>query len=639
MQGVRLKPIVYVLAAPRSGTTLLRVMLAGHPSLFAPPEMVLAPFATMAERAQHMRTRYWEKGGLRRALMELDGLDVDGARAAVDGLGSLTIPEVYAYLQERLGDRILVDKCPHLALGRDAMTRTLETCPEARYVWITRHPGSVIRSMQNMPMAEVMLTGYAGAAERLWQEANINIGDFLLNVPADRWTRIRYETLVAEPRPTMEAVAKTVGVPFDEMMLQPYEGDRMREGPKGARAVGDPNMAGRGKIDPALATAWLKGFDPSSVSDSTRKLALALGYDFTEIGLPPIAHVSESLDGLWESLTEIEGEMNLSNDLDAVEGRRFLLRILSASLDTFVENADTERPVFLHAEGPHRKMFADCPDTDYLRAPIDVRAGQSYRVWGKIPRGALYVGIMLYGRGGRVAAHLSDRDLTIDEEGRFEVLVSSQEQQRDWLRTDGDEQAVMVRQYFTDRSTQPPIEVHIEAVPRAASPPQPLDAETLRAAVDRSRRMVKTVVARTTNACRMATVDALNRFVDLPGEALFPTPDNTYRVAWYRFGRDQAMLVRGRLPAARYFSVALYNTWLETFDYRYHRCVLNHEQIQAASDGTFELCLADRDPGHPNWLDTAGHRAGYVIARMLLPTSATLPLETQIVYLNELPGR
>jgi len=37
----------FLLGVPRSGTTLLRVMLAGHPRIFSPPEMLLAPFETM----------------------------------------------------------------------------------------------------------------------------------------------------------------------------------------------------------------------------------------------------------------------------------------------------------------------------------------------------------------------------------------------------------------------------------------------------------------------------------------------------------------------------------------------------------------------------------------------------------------
>ncbi|HEX9943146.1 MAG TPA: amino acid adenylation domain-containing protein, partial [Thermoanaerobaculia bacterium] len=43
-------PAVFVLSPPRSGSTLLRVMLGGHPGLFAPPELELLSFDTLAER-------------------------------------------------------------------------------------------------------------------------------------------------------------------------------------------------------------------------------------------------------------------------------------------------------------------------------------------------------------------------------------------------------------------------------------------------------------------------------------------------------------------------------------------------------------------------------------------------------------
>ena len=40
------------------------------------------------------------------------------------------------------------------------------------------------------------------------------------------------------------------------------------------------------------------------------------------------------------------------------------------------------------------------------------------------------------------------------------------------------------------------------------------------------------------------------RLFPIEGEELFPTPDNAYQVCWYRFGYNQLMLVRGRLPQA-----------------------------------------------------------------------------------------
>ena len=100
--------------------------------------------------------------------------------------------------------------------------------------------------------------------------------------------------------------------------------------------------------------------------------------------------ITQALNELTKSLLKLEKTTDIPQELDAVEGRRFLLRMLSASVDSFVEYIDPDRPQFRHSEGPHRKMFGDCPDADYLQAPIDLRNGRNYRVRGKIPKGTNY---------------------------------------------------------------------------------------------------------------------------------------------------------------------------------------------------------------------------------------------------------
>ena len=132
--------------------------------------------------------------------------------------------------------------------------------------------------------------------------------------------------------------------------------------------------------------------------------------------------LTESLKKLWQTAVQLEQSTNIPQELDAIEGRRFLLRILSASLDSFVEYIDANRPAFRHSESAHRKMFGDCPDADYLQAPIDLRNGRSYRVKGQIPKATLYVGVMLYGRGGQMSTRLIDEELNVDDEGNFELL-------------------------------------------------------------------------------------------------------------------------------------------------------------------------------------------------------------------------
>ena len=89
--------------------------------------------------------------------------------------------------------------------------------------------------------------------------------------------------------------------------------------------------------------------------------------------------------------------------------------------------------------------------------------------------------------------------------------------------------------------------------------------------------------------------------------------------------------VRGRIPRARYFSISLCNAWLESLDYRHHQVALNQRQIVLEPDGGFEITLADDDPGKANWLDTAGHRQGYVLARALLLEEEMPELKLEVV--------
>ena len=207
-----------------------------------------------------------------------------------------------------------------------------------------------------------------------------------------------------------------------------------------------------------------------------------------------------------------------------------------------------------------------------------------------------------------------------------------------WLIGDADTRSVIVRQYFTDRKTQQPADVSIRLEP-AAAPPPILEAPPLQHALLRSERMLRSIFERTARAHQLVASTALKKFVPIGGEELFPTPDNAYQVCWYRIGYNQVMLVRGKIPPARYFSFTLYNAWLESLDYRHRPVHLNHTQIRTDDDGSFELCLAHRDLGHPNWLDVAGHQAGYVAARSLLPEGDADAFETETIYEEEFLAR
>jgi len=110
-------------------------------------------------------------------------------------------------------------------------------------------------------------------------------------------------------------------------------------------------------------------------------------------------NTTQSLNTLWNTVRELEKQTNIPEELDAIEGRRFLLRMISAYVEAFVEFSDANNPQFRHSESSYRKMFGDCPDADYLQSAIDLRNGRKYKVRGHIPQGTEYVGVMFYGLG------------------------------------------------------------------------------------------------------------------------------------------------------------------------------------------------------------------------------------------------
>ena len=61
-------------------------------------------------------------------------------------------------------------------------------------------------------------------------------------------------------------------------------------------------------------------------------------------------------------------------------------------------------------------------------------------------------------------------------------------------------------------------------------------------------------------------------------------------------------------------------------------------QAEADDEGRFELVVAGRDPGRPNWLDTEGRRRGVVFCRFQLVEGEIEPLETEVVAIDSLAG-
>ena len=93
-------------------------------------------------------------------------------------------------------------------------------------------------------------------------------------------------------------------------------------------------------------------------------------------------------------------------------------------------------------------------------------------------------------------------------------------------------------------------------------------------------------------------------------------------MAPYAIAPDEALVLRGRLPACRFANVMLWNRYLQSYDYMNRRISLNRRQMQFEPDGSYRIVIAHRDPGVPNWLDSEGRTTGQVYWRIMLPEAA-----------------
>nr|AFU81773.1 1-hexene synthase 2 [1-hexene ORF2 expression construct pBbS7k-hexORF2] len=288
----RLPGIIFILSSPRSGSTLLRVMLAGHSSLFSPPELHLLPFNTMKERQEQLNLSYLGEG-LQKTFMEVKNLDATASQALIKDLESqnLSIQQVYGMLQENIAPRLLVDKSPTYAMEPTILERGEALFANSKYIYLVRHPYSVIESFVRMRMQKLVGLGEENpyrVAEQVWAKSNQNILNFLSQLEPERQHQIRYEDLVKKPQQVLSQLCDFLNVPFEPELLQPYQGDRMTGGVhQKSLSISDPNFLKHNTIDESLADKWKTIQLPYPLKSETQRIASQLSYELPNLVTTP----------------------------------------------------------------------------------------------------------------------------------------------------------------------------------------------------------------------------------------------------------------------------------------------------------------------------------------------------------------
>ena len=75
---------------------------------------------------------------------------------------------------------------------------------------------------------------------------------------------------------------------------------------------------------------------------------------------------------------------------------------------------------------------------------------------------------------------------------------------------------------------------------------------------------------------------------------------------------EQALIITLPVTDAPYLGFQLGSLWYISLDYINHQTSLNGTQAQADPDGKIRIVVSERNPGVTNWVETLGHRRGFL---------------------------
>ena len=211
-------PATFIVGHPRSGTSLLRALLDGHPDLLVLPfETHLFDWAKSGDPVTSLldRTRLWPTLQRHRPSVSRDEVEGVLIRALGQTQGArgrlLALVEGWRELTRARQDTRWVEKTPrHLY----EVTTLLEWFPaEARILVMRRDPRDVIASaLKQKPSRAIFPMALTGRLAH--QIVSENEGDPQFSV-------ITYERLVRDPGGTMQAVCQFLDVPYDPVVVTP----------------------------------------------------------------------------------------------------------------------------------------------------------------------------------------------------------------------------------------------------------------------------------------------------------------------------------------------------------------------------------------------------------------------------------
>jgi len=309
---------------------------------------------------------------------------------------------------------------------------------------------------------------------------------------------------------------------------------------------------------------------------------------------------------LTEAIAEAERLVaeapHIETEADLLEGLQYLAGCIAACTHLAFDY-DRDHPFLQSGTGPFTKMGLDNPDTLYFGTRV--HAGNDYVVTGR--RGTT-TDLSFQLLGGEYTddnvpasqAAFDDRELPIAPDGSFE-----------WRVRPTSPGQLVIREVYGDWSAQRGT-LAISRLDTAGTAPPPLTRETIQR---RYATAGKQLVSRVKTWLQFPQWFYLNIPVNtMVAPRLTPGGLATQYSSAGHFDLrpDQALVITIPVSDAPYLGFQLGSLWYISLDYINHQTSLNNTQAQRDPDGKVRIVVSDHNPGVTNWVETLGHRRGYL---------------------------
>ena len=292
----------------------------------------------------------------------------------------------------------------------------------------------------------------------------------------------------------------------------------------------------------------------------------------------------------------------IETEADLLEGLQYLAGCIAACTHLAFDY-DRDHP-FLHSgTGPFTKMGLDNPDTLYFGTRV--QTGNEYVVTGN--RGTTTdLSFQLLG-GEYTDDNVPDSETAFDDR-QLDIAANGD---YEWRFTPKTNAQLVIREVYNDWSARRGWVAIARTDTAGTAPPA----------------LTNSLIEKRFAVAGKQLVQRVKTWLQFPQWFYMNIPVNTMvaprltpgglatqysSAGHFDLAPDQALVITLPVTDAPYLGFQLGSLWYVSLDYINHQTSLNGTQAQADPDGKIRIVVAERNPGVTNWVETDGHRKGFL---------------------------